>query len=79
MKSDHAAIAKGLEEIRKECEKYPLERILNLDETGLLYAGFPNKTYLSNPENYKTVRGTKEIKAKERISAYMCMNTTGTF
>lgn len=62
----------------RSASKYPAEPILNVDETDLFYGVLPSKTYVS-AENRTTARGTKDMKAKGRISVYMCTNATGTF
>lgn len=72
------AMETGLEELRKVCNKYGLETMLNIDETGVLYGLLPNPTYLSKAQKRKPARGTKGMKAKYRVSAYMCTNATGT-
>ena len=75
---DDGAIAEGLDEIREACQEYKMENIFNVDETGIFYKLLPNRTYLSAGEKRKTARGTKGMKAKDRVSAYMCTNATGT-
>ena len=57
---------------------YSLENIYNVDETGLIFKLFPKNTYISMHENRKTVRGTKSMKAKDRITSYLCTNASGT-
>lgn len=74
---DDGAIAEGLAEIRKACQEYELENIFNVDETGIFYKLLPKRTYLSNAEKRQSARGTKGMKAKDRVSAYMCTNATG--
>lgn len=75
---DAEAAAEGMEAIRQACAKYKVENIFNVDETGIYYRLLPKRTYLSRTENRKTARGTKGMKAKDRVSAYMCTNATGT-
>lgn len=75
----HPTIAKGMEQIRKACEDYSPNHLLNVDETGLVYVTLPKKTYLSTVENRRTARGTKGMKAKDLLSAIVCANATGTF
>ncbi|CAN0298812.1 unnamed protein product, partial [Pylaiella littoralis] len=74
---DDGAIAEGLTEIRKACQEYELENIFNVDETGIFYKLLPKRTYLSKAEKRQSARGTKGMKAKDRVSAYMCTNATG--
>ena len=75
---DADATAEGLRKVREACQEYELANIFNVDETGIFYKLPPNRTYLSQGENRKTARGTKGMKAKDRVSAYMCTNATGT-
>lgn len=75
---DHEKVKEGLEAIRQKCEKYDTENIYNVDETGLQYKLMPKRTYLSMKENRKTARGTKDMHFKDRISAFMCANASGT-
>lgn len=65
------AAAEGMQKVRAACRDYELENIFNVDETGLQYKILPKRTYLASLENRKTARGTKDMKAKERVSAYM--------
>ena len=65
-------------ELHKELASYSLENMYNVDETSLFFKLFPEKTYISQHENRKTVRGTKNMKAKDRITAYVCTNASGT-
>ena len=67
-----------MEAIRLACLDYDMENIFNVDETGTFFRLLPKRTYLSTAENRKTARGTKAMKAKDRVSAYMCTNATGT-
>eukprot|EP00904_Undaria_pinnatifida_P000920 jgi/Undpi1/10829/HiC_scaffold_3.g01358.m1 len=53
-------VAKGMEEIRKECKNYQLENIYNVDETGIQWKIMPKRTYLSTDETRQTI----ESKAK---------------
>lgn len=71
-------IKESMNEIREACKKYPPSRIFNVDETGILWKLMPRRTYLSSRENRKTVRGTKGMKFKDRVSAFMCANADGT-
>lgn len=70
-------IENGMSEIREACKEYPPSRIFNVDETGILWKLMPRRTYLSRRENRKTVRGTKGMKFKDRVSAFMCANADG--
>ena len=67
-----------MEAIRDECEKYQLENIYNVDETGLQWKLMPRRSYLSIHEDRQTARGTKDMHYKDRASAFMCTNAPGT-
>lgn len=72
---DHDAAAPGILEIREIIHggKYSLENVYNMDETGLLFKCLPNRSYVSEDE-VKTARGTKLMKAKSRVTLYVCTN-----
>ena len=55
------------------------ENIFNMDETGLYYRAMPTKGYISNVESRKITRGTKALKAKDRVTLLLCVNETGTY
>jgi hypothetical protein len=74
---DVAAIAAGIERLRSTLRDYDPENIYNVDETGLFYKLLPKRTYLSPHEDRKTARGTKGMKAKDRITAFICTNASG--
>ena len=63
-------VAKGMEEIRRVCKNYLLENRYNIDETGVQWQTIPTRTYLSTHKNRKTVRGTKDMNFKDRVSAF---------
>ena len=74
---DIESIAEGMEVIRLACLEYDRENIFDVDKTGI-FGLLPNRTYLLTAENRKRARGTKVMKAKDRVSAYMCTNATRT-
>ena len=49
-----------------------------MDETGIPWKIVLERTYLSSHENRQTVRGTKDMNFKDRASAFMCTNVSGT-
>jgi hypothetical protein len=78
----------NVEDATKEIEKlkhlissqsYEVENIFNMDETGVFYKSIPSRTYLMPGECKKTARGTKQMKAKDRLTVILCANATGTF
>ena len=70
-------IAEGMEAIRLTCLDYDMGNIFNVDETGI-FRLLPIRMYLSTAENRKTARGTKSMKTKDHVSAYICTNATRT-
>eukprot|EP00968_Pinguiococcus_pyrenoidosus_P010942 scaffold876_cov243-Pinguiococcus_pyrenoidosus.AAC.1 len=71
------SILTGMEAVRRKCSEYSLDRIFNVDETGLFYKLLPKRSYLGETEDRKTARGTKEMKAKDRITALICTSADG--
>ena len=66
-----------MEKVIEACKKYPSARIFNVDETGMFWRLMPRRSYLSTSEDLKTVRGTKGMHLKDRVSAFMCANADG--
>ncbi len=69
-----------IEELRQKLEAlgFAARNIFNMDESGLFYRALPNRTYLSPVEGDRTkVRGSKSLKAKDRITMVLCVNATG--
>lgn len=62
-------IKKGMETVIHACKVY-------VDETGIFWKLMPKRSYLSASENVKTVRGTKGMHFKDRVSAFMCATLT---
>lgn len=52
-----------------------------MDETGLFFKQIPNRSFSLQNEGDKRqeARGCKAMKAKDRITAILCVNATGTF
>ena len=58
---------------------YKAENIFNMDETGLYYRCFPDRSYiLTSGDERQIGRGTKAMKAKDRLTLVLCFNATGT-
>jgi hypothetical protein len=54
-------------------------KYLNMDEFGLLYLALPTSSYVSLEEgSRKTIRGTKALPAKDRVTLVLCVNATET-
>ena len=47
-----------------------------MDETGLFFKLLPNRAYVKNEET-KVAHGTKLMKAKDRVTVYVCTNGDG--
>lgn len=71
------SIAADMIAFRKKLREYDVACIFNKDEKGLFFKYFPCQTYLAEHECRKSVRGTKELKAKDHITAYICTKSDG--
>eukprot|EP00041_Stephanoeca_diplocostata_P012833 m.215851 g.215851 ORF g.215851 m.215851 type:complete len:104 (+) comp19110_c0_seq25:264-575(+) len=66
-----------MEQFRREtkeiCERYKIsiDRVFNADQTGLYYQKLPTTMYIKRCEK-KTVRCTKQMKDKTRITLMVC-------
>lgn len=72
-----AQVADKMSELKAKLRSYDVDCIYNVDETGLFYKLLPRRTYITEEENRKTIRGTKAMKSKDRITAYVCTNGDG--
>ncbi|CAB5367443.1 unnamed protein product [Rhizophagus irregularis] len=68
--ANQTAITEALPLLREKCANYLLERIYNMDETGLFYRLEPDRTLAT-----KRLHGRK--KNKERLSVALCSNADG--
>jgi len=68
--ADNTAILEALPILHDKCANYPLERIYNMDETGLFYRLEPDRTLA-------TKRLTGRKKNKERLFIALCTNANG--
>ena len=51
-----------------------------MDESALLYRCLPNRSYVSEGGDARQLgRGTKAMKAKDRLTMVLCVNATGSF
>lgn len=73
---DEAKIALEMRALREEVNIYKLQNVFNVDKTGLMYRLMPRRSYVEATERL-TVRGTKVMQAKERITVILCCNATG--
>ena len=74
---DIAAVESEIQKIRELIKEYGEEYVYNMDETGLFFKLLPNRSYVKK-EHSKTARGTKHMKAKDRVTLYIATNATGT-
>lgn len=75
---DPVAIEARMAELRTELRPYRPANIFNCDETGLFFKLLPKRTYLERGESKKLTRGTKDMKAKDRLTLLVCTNAIGT-
>lgn len=75
---DDEAVVNGVDDVREACKKYDPDCIYNVDAACLFYRVLPKTTYLAPGEDRKTTRGVKGMQAKDRVTAYMATNATGT-
>lgn len=66
-----------MSEIRAELANYDPRNIYNMDETGLQYRCLPNRAYIAAGQR-RRARGTKAMKAKDRVALVLACNATGT-
>lgn len=64
--------------IRVQLGNYDPSNIFNVDETALFYRLLPRRTYVLEGEDEGELRGTKKMKCKDRVTALLCANATGT-
>ena len=72
-------VDKATPKIDKICTliaEYDLDCVYNMDETGLFFKCLPNRSYLKKGD-YKNARGNKLMKAKDRVTIYVCTNADG--
>lgn len=72
-----ASVANDISELRTKLSEYPMVRIYNMDETGLFFKLLPSRTYVMESEGRRSVRGIKAMKAKDRVTAFICNNADG--
>lgn len=74
---DVAEVEPQMAAIRAKIKQFDPNYVYNMDETGLFFKVLPNLSYVKQ-EDVKTVRGTKLMKAKDRVTLYVTTNATGT-
>ena len=77
---DLTAVETEMELLRTKLESFETECIINMDESALLYRCLPNRSYVSEGGDARQLgRGTKAMKAKDRLTMVLCVNATGSF
>jgi len=74
---DARKVAAGIAEVKQRLQDFTADCIYNVDETGLFYKLLPRRPYTTATEARRTVRGTKGMSAKDRVTAYVCTNAGG--
>ena len=69
-------VADDIAKLKVEINKYDVENVYNMDETGLFYKLLPNRSYVK-PEHRKDALGIKLMKAKDRVTLFIATNATG--
>ena len=64
--------------LREKLKEYCLQDICNVDKTALFFQLLPRRIYVLEGEEVKNLRGTKSMKAKDRVTAILCSNANGT-
>jgi hypothetical protein len=67
-----------IQQLRELIKKYNLDKVYNMDETGSFYKQIPNCSYVRKNKAARSARGTKSMKAKNRVILYITTNATGT-
>lgn len=68
----------GARSLQEKLAEYDPEWIFGLCDTALFYKLFPKQNYVLDGNDKSKLRLNKNMKAKDRISAYVCTNATGT-
>ena len=63
--------------LRSQLGKYDPKNVFNADETAQYYRALPFTTYIAPSENRQTARGSKALRAKDRLTLMLCVNATG--
>lgn len=74
---DVELVTDDIAKLRDEIKKYDINNVYNMDETGLFYKLLPNRSYVK-AKDCKTARGLKLMKAKDRVTLFVCTNANGT-
>jgi len=75
--TNEAATQQRMAEIRADLSAYEPDQIYNMDETGMFFRCLPNRAYVTAGRR-RRARGTKAMKAKDRVTLVLACNATGT-
>ena len=67
-----------MQSLRQQLVSFKPENTFNADEAPLYFRAMPTRSYILNSETRSNVRGTKALKAKDRLTLLLCVNATGT-
>jgi len=74
--TNEAATQQRMAGVRVDLSAYEPDQIYNMDETGLFFRCLPNRAYVTAGRR-RRARGTKAMKAKDRVTLVMaCMATS---
>ena len=76
---DLPAAEQQMQQLRDSLRGYLPCNVFYMDEAGLFYRAIPNQSYLMEDEGdpRQARRGSKAMKAKERLTVILCVNATG--
>lgn len=74
---DIKSVQPAITKLRDKIKEYDPDHVYNMDETGLFFKVLPNRSYVKKSE-IKSARGTKLMKAKDRVTLYITTNGDGT-
>lgn len=63
------------ETLQEKADKYDPDHVFCMMEASLYYKILPNRSYVSRSKT--SVRATKSMKPKDRVTLYLCMNESG--
>ena len=64
----------NMEALRTTVQMNGISNVYNADESDLLYAVIPSRTYLLAQEHRRNVRGIKRMRSKKRVTIMVCTN-----
>lgn len=74
--ADRSGTVAEMDALRQVLRGVEPRLIYNMDETGLFYRCLPYRSYVTARER-RTARGSKAMRAKDRVTAVLCVNADG--